>query len=131
MFESRSVDKRCQPECDSTRNLECQGYNCVCRVGYSYNGTACGEREKIRRSRYISRLFIIVLMNSRVELDQVCNRTAVWTYGITSVNNDYLRCDAVCGRARCIRGYRPDGTQCGELTESSFPRAKQRSLSIL
>ena len=59
----------------------------------------------------------LVLMNMRLELDQVCNRTGTWTYGMTSANSGYLQCDTICERARCIRGYRPDGTRCGEMNK--------------
>ena len=56
----------------------------------------------------------------KLQLNQPCNGSVSATLSQAAAATDKLQCDPACSRARCITGYRQEGSSCGK-SETSAP----------
>ena len=113
LIDSILVEQRCRPTCDVNRNFECRGYQCVCKQGFQFNGTDCGENQWACRCRCIF-IFILVSPLIQIELGEVCNRTEILPFGFNGTYRSNIICDQSCGHYRCSAGFRVDGARCSK-----------------
>ena len=84
------IETRCPSNCANRPNTECNGYDCICKVGFilGVNNT-CIPNPNV------------------LELYRPCN------FSYAPKNNDPFICSS-CNRGACAFGYKDTGSQCGK-----------------